>query len=88
MTKLLCAICGTYTARVYHVDDPYNDWFVKCDTCGNSMPPTDAMVHSEAEAISAWQGAYAFRRIAELETQLTRLHAEQQAEQDKVSVST
>lgn len=71
--KMRCPFCGTYTARPYLAEVPYGDWFVKCDTCSNSMPPTDAMVHSEAEAIAAWLGAWAFKRIAELERECDQL---------------
>lgn len=79
MSKLLCPMCGTYTAKAYHAETPHDDWFVKCNTCHNSMPPTNAMVHSEAEAIAAWQGAWAFRRIAELTIQSTGQPAAQEA---------
>jgi Lar family restriction alleviation protein len=49
-----CPFCGTPTAKVFQADPPYNDWFVKCTKCNNSMPLTNATVHSKAEAVAAW----------------------------------
>lgn len=78
--KMQCPFCGTYTARAYHVE-ARDDHFVKCDTCNNSLPPTDKMVHSEAEAIAAWMGAWAFKRIAELTAECERSQATTAAHQ-------